>query len=331
VIAVTGPPGCGKSTFLRGVIRAGVASSATVLRVRRHASLHRRPGADWGVTVRDAERHDVALPRWDQREPEADLQARVVAARCRLVADEPAHPAGATRRLVLAVAARASSHPILVVTAFDATPAGSVAATTRDVLCGAARSVSRLDSSDAKAWREFVATRLGTASASDALVDFLRARTSGNPRLAVELLADLRASGALRPADDAWVFRPERASESLPPMSARWLGRALAGLAPARRELLRAAAVGGLRFRADALARVIERPPLEVLQELHTIGTERGVIAREEGLVWSFQPALLSELLCDEIVLEQRRALHVRFAGALSELAPDDATIGSHW
>jgi serine/threonine-protein kinase len=339
---VTGLPGAGKSTLLATGAREARAEAVWVLEVRR-APTARRRFVDWHVAARRALRGHRDLPARALLVPigtggEIAVQDRVVAALAGLAqrqpvlvaCDEPSSCDAATRRLVVRLAHEAAAAGFAVAVAADAVRRRRSAMATWSALADCATDCVELRDPDDEAFRAFVAARLGVVSVSDALVAHVRARTGGNPKLAVALLRGLRHAGALQRVDDAWLFRPERVQPGLPADATAVLERGVVGLPAAPGRLLVTAAVHGSEFDAAIVAAVAGSPAAAVEQSLHEIARERGVV-RGDGAVWRFVPPLLAEALCERLAPATRAEMHRRFAAALQAgTTPDEAAIGTH-
>ena len=337
-IVVQALPGAGASTFLLDVAQTCQRAGSDIVFLRRSATRRRTAWGDFRAAARQARRSGIALPALRPHAAEEAQQDRIAAAlrrrantrRVVLCADDPATCDGPTRRLILRLAADAARSGWTCVVTVPSVSAGRVAAVTRDTLAANAREVVGLESPDPSAWRAFLAQRLATADVSDALATHVRSRTHANPSLAVAVLQELCESGALRPADGGWMFRPERAGDGLPAAALRILGRVLAGLAPERRALLRVAALHGGSFAAPTVAQAAEWPAADVEVALHEIAMERRILASDAHR-WRFVPPLLATLLCAELPAVSRRALHHRCAEILSAAGADDDAVGMHW
>lgn len=332
-VVAGGAPGAGKTTLLAQAAHDARRLGFTPIEIRPQPSRRRTPWSGWRDAVHAAGGPGHWCARTTATAGEARAQEHVLRALGRahvILADDPVTLDGPTRRLVLRLAAEAPRRGDLVVIAVNASGAGQTARAVREALGTLAPGALQLTAPDDAAWRAFLAAGLETAQVSDTLAAFVTTRSQGNPRLALELLAELRAVGALRAGDAGWIFRPDRAPESLPAHTAVWLSGALAGIRTAERALLRAAAVAGPHFDVTVLAAVVQQPVADVEQCLHTLARERGAV-QVEARGWAFQPPPLATLLREEIAAGARAALHRAWAQALEDAGRDDAAIGHHW
>lgn len=150
------------------------------------------------------------------------------------------------------------------------------------------------------------------------LVDWLMARTQGNPRLAVGLLealidsrADLRA-----PALDA-----------VPGRLARWIGAELARLDPPALNLAELLAVAGDLVALGDLAQITGQPIEELAPDLERLVRSGMVIEQQHGTTLSYR---LTHRLTREVVYTgiggaRRRLMHRRWAATLRDYGRNDA------
>ncbi len=152
-------------------------------------------------------------------------------------------------------------------------------------------------------------------------VDRLLSRTDGNPFYVEELLA---AQGI---------------QAAIPPVLRDVLAARVAGLSPAARDVLRAAAAAGRRVDDALLADALDMPVRQLSPALRE-ALESGVLVRRngpDGPSLGFRHALLQEVVDEELLPAERSALHAAFAMALeARLAGGDRTvpaveIAGHW
>lgn len=151
-------------------------------------------------------------------------------------------------------------------------------------------------------------------SVSAAVVDELHARTGGNPFFVEELLAARRAGQA----GDV----PSRVAEAV-------LVR-IEALPRTVRDLLTLVAASGGPIGFDALERLVPAPRLS--ESLHA-AFDAHVLVRDRGdESVRFRHALMGEVVYDQLLPGDRRALHSRIARALAEQpgAPP-AQVAYHW
>jgi tetratricopeptide (TPR) repeat protein len=161
-----------------------------------------------------------------------------------------------------------------------------------------------------------------------ALGRVLYERTDGNPLLLLEMLAHLRAEGALVPAEEGFQLTRPVDKEALPAGARDLLLAALAGLDEAQRELLEAAAVQGAEFEAGLLASVSGQRRIQLLKSLALLERKHRVIASAGRDSFRFSSRGLQHAVYDAIAPARRAELHGKCADALaaeSEGAPGAA------
>ena len=153
-------------------------------------------------------------------------------------------------------------------------------------------------------------------------VDRLLSRSDGNPFYVEELILARGIQGS-----------------TLSPVLRDVLAARVAGLSPAAREVLRAAAAAGRRVDDDLLAAALDVPARQVAPALRE-ALESGILVRREsaeGPVLAFRHALLHEVVDAELMPAERAALHAAFALALeARMQNGDRTVPSvqiagHW
>ncbi|WP_433373868.1 LuxR C-terminal-related transcriptional regulator [Actinoplanes sp. CA-142083] len=166
-----------------------------------------------------------------------------------------------------------------------------------------------LDRLDRAGTGEQIAGLLGRP-ADEGLVDEVFARTAGNPYLTSLLVRDLDPHATALPA-----ARPARLRDAV---IRPWREMS----APAR-ELTRILAVGGHPQHYEGLARItpalgFDEPVLPGLREAVEVGVLR---ADGDERYWFTHP-LLAEILDGDLLPEQRRQMHARYAAALGDGDP---------
>jgi DNA-binding CsgD family transcriptional regulator/tetratricopeptide (TPR) repeat protein len=157
--------------------------------------------------------------------------------------------------------------------------------------------------------------------ADDARVARIHARSDGNPFFVEELVAaDLRGG-----------------TERLPQTLAETLAGQIAALPDAAQRLLGIVAVAGRPIGEDLIAAVAERTEPELREPLRT-AVAAGVLHPDPSTgTLRLRHALLGEVVEAQLLPAERRALHERFAGALSEepgqagSGVGAAEIAHHW
>ncbi len=159
--------------------------------------------------------------------------------------------------------------------------------------------LARLDRADVALQVE----RLLGGQADDAKVARIHARSDGNPFFVEELVAADQRGG----------------SERLPRTLAETLAGQIAALPEAAQRLLGIVAVAGRPIGEELIAAVAERSEPEVREPLRA-AVAAGVLHPDPGEgTLRLRHALLGEVVEAQLLPAERRALHERFAGALSE------------
>jgi predicted ATPase len=169
---------------------------------------------------------------------------------------------------------------------------------------------------------ELVQDATGTAT-GPAVVEALHRRSGGNPLFAAELARLLATQGRLGAGVDG--LAGDLAGAAVPDTIRAVLGRRLARLDPACRDLLRLAAVAGVRFGVELLARAAGRDRAEVLRLLAEAEAGRLVAAVPASVDgWAFTHTLVRDVLYESLGVAERPAAHLRVAEALVALHGDD-------
>jgi adenylate cyclase len=277
--------------------------------------------------------------------------------------------AAGVRALVVALAARSASQcPLLVVADdlhwFDGASAAllvALAATRSNgllILAGA----RPLDDSVAVEVAEFaresrcidldplthaevgalVSNCLHAAEASPSLVDFVAARSAGNPFYAEEVVLALRSSGHIELADGVAGIAPHAGSEALGtlPQGLRGVIVSRVDALGAQEQLaLKIAAVIGPEFSLTMLHDLLPETQIAIdLGEIARVLEREDVITpvRAESGQYRFKHALLQETVYEQLPFALRRHLHGRIAESIESDAPDAlepryAALALHW
>jgi DNA-binding CsgD family transcriptional regulator len=161
---------------------------------------------------------------------------------------------------------------------------------------------------DQPAVAEIVTDVLGARPGPDLLA--LTTEMGDNPFVLVELLTGLRDEGAVEVVDG----RVRLVSRRVPQRVQQITRRALAGLSPETRSLLRVAAVLGRSFPVDDLADMLGEPASRLLPALEE--AEQALILVPEGEMLTFRHDVLWRSVLENISEPARRALH-RQAGQM--------------
>ncbi len=159
-------------------------------------------------------------------------------------------------------------------------------------------------------------------------------RTEGVPYLVLEYVRHLEETGSLRLENGAVQVVSSLAESGLPTRFHDLVASRTSGLSPSEHELLEAAAVGGLVFRGEELAAVVEQSLLSVLRTLQRIGRERQLV-RPDGDAWRFDHALLRDAIYERTASPLRSAYHRQYALHMESRGDLDAydreRLGLHW
>ncbi|MBM4062230.1 MAG: hypothetical protein FJ265_14205 [Planctomycetes bacterium] len=150
---------------------------------------------------------------------------------------------------------------------------------------------------------------------------------SGVPGNLIEALEHLVQEGQLHGrAGDYHELAPDARVRPAPGLLARF-HRRIAGLAPAQRAVLEAAAVLGERCQLDELAALAGTPELAVLE---TLSLFRGRIVRAEAGEVSFRHRDFQMAVLNTIPAHRRRDLHLRAAADLEAGGRSPLEVGMH-
>ena len=184
-------------------------------------------------------------------------------------------------------------------------------------------------------FRQLLETRLGVASAPDALIAQVTERAEGNPLFGEEILSFLIQRGALRVSEGKAEFDPDAGDIGLPASLQSLLAARADRLPREDRALLQAAAAIGRRFDRNLLALVVETGSdvganLEKLQALDIVHRE----GRSSD--YAFKHVLLRDTLYQSLLSERRAQLHLKIAQGLEKrsegrLAEVAETLAHHY
>jgi DNA-binding SARP family transcriptional activator len=182
--------------------------------------------------------------------------------------------------------------------------------------------------------REDIAALLGAAGldpqSADVLIEWLHARSTGNPFLLAEILAQLRAEAILLPAGDGWLLDTIRwlrwrTTFNLPETAHDLVAWRLANLSPQARHLLCVLAVAGQPLAVSVL-RQFPGVPGEILPALVDDLANRGLVVEPPGAALALPHHLLRETLLHHLSDLRRRTLHQQLAQALEDYASSTAS-----
>jgi class 3 adenylate cyclase len=171
-----------------------------------------------------------------------------------------------------------------------------------------------------------------------ALAGEIAAETDGNPFFVVEILRNLTESGMLVFDKTTGRWRIDRASAVALPQSVRdVVGRRVARLGEASRQILTAASVVGRTFDLEVVAQTLDRSEEEVLDAVE-VAIESAVVVELPERVgrFAFTHALISHTLYESVTATRRARMHQRVAESLEDLYGPDCDerlteLALHW
>ncbi|HTV01179.1 MAG TPA: hypothetical protein VMF13_11595, partial [Luteitalea sp.] len=173
--------------------------------------------------------------------------------------------------------------------------------------------------------REDVTCYVARAAApldSNALIDRVYASSEGNPLFMSALVSYLVATGTTGVGD---------AASAMPDTLRALIQTALASLSAAQRDALDAAAILGLEFDADTIARALALSPLAVEDVLTSLADDHGLITRAgpgdangAASLFRFRHALYQAALLDAFTPSRRAGIAGRLAEAQRARHEDD-------
>ncbi|HEY2896888.1 MAG TPA: AAA family ATPase [Gemmatimonadaceae bacterium] len=162
----------------------------------------------------------------------------------------------------------------------------------------------------------------GPASALEpAFVGKLHSLTEGNPFFVEEVLKALIVDGDLVLADGAWRARPLD-HVRVPRTASEAVGRRLAGLSEAAREVLSVAAVAGRRFDFELIRALTSHSEAEFLLLVKELVAAQ-LVTEESADRFAFRHALTREAIRTRLLARERVALHRAIATALEQQSID--------
>lgn len=160
------------------------------------------------------------------------------------------------------------------------------------------------------------------------------ARSEGNPLFTEELLKSLVQSGAIVQASDRGWTRGGEAQLQLPATLRDLVLRRLERLRPSTVGTIAAASVIGARFAYATLRHVRGAEEVDLTNDLREAVDAQLVVEEREGdgAFFAFRHALAREVVYDDLLLPERRRLHLLVAAALvSDEAAPAAIVAEHW
>lgn len=150
-----------------------------------------------------------------------------------------------------------------------------------------------------------------------AFVDGLHGLTEGNPFFIEEMLKALLVAGDLVRTDGVWRARPLE-HVRVPRTATEAVGRRLAGLSEAAREVASVAAVAGRRFDFGLLQALTRHGEIELLSLIKEL-VDAQLVVEESADRFAFRHALTRETMRARLLTRERVALHRAIAAALEE------------
>jgi DNA-binding CsgD family transcriptional regulator/tetratricopeptide (TPR) repeat protein len=150
-----------------------------------------------------------------------------------------------------------------------------------------------------------------------AFVEGLHGLTEGNPFFIEEMLKALLVSGDLVRSDGVWRARPLE-NIRVPRTATEAVGRRLAGLSVAAREVASVAAVAGRRFDFGLLQALTQRDDADLLSLVKEL-VDAQLVVEESADRFAFRHALTREAMRARLLTRERVALHRSIAAALEQ------------
>ncbi len=156
---------------------------------------------------------------------------------------------------------------------------------------------------------------LGGGELADPLRSAMLSRAQGNPYFLAELLHLLVDRGLLLRDGDGWVASGPLPDAALPAAVQSVLAARIDGLDPEAKSVLRAASVLGIRFAAQALPVVDQRPEEEVASALEELTRRQLVKPPKDGeLWWTFTHPMARDVAYGSLPKVDRARRHARAA-----------------
>lgn len=235
-----------------------------------------------------------------------------------LIAIEDVHWSDdATLDLVLHLARAIVSQPIALVLTFRSDEIGTrLARLLADFDRARYASEIALRPLDLPEVAEMLGAIFGAGSAPDSsFVATLHGLTEGNPFFVEEVLKALVVDGDLVRAGGTWRARPLE-HVRVPRTATEAVGRRLAGLSEAAREVASVAAVAGRRFDFELLDALTTHGETELLSLVKELVAAQ-LVVEESADRFAFRHALTREAIRTRLLARERVALHRAIAAAL--------------
>jgi predicted ATPase/class 3 adenylate cyclase len=172
-----------------------------------------------------------------------------------------------------------------------------------------------LDPLDETTAHRLLRAYLGGGELADPLRSAMLGRAQGNPYFLAELLHLLVDRGLLLREGETWVASGPLPADALPAAVQAVLAARIDGLEPAEKSVLRAASVLGLRFAAEALPVVDQRPEGEVQAALEELASRQLLRPANQGETWwSFAHPMARDVAYGSLPKADRARRHARAA-----------------
>ncbi len=152
-----------------------------------------------------------------------------------------------------------------------------------------------------------------------ALGDLLFRRSEGNPLLILEVIAQLKATGALAPDETGFVLTREVGLFEVPSKVAQLIHFKLANLDEDLRETLETAAILGHEFQASIVAKMLEERRIKLLKRLALLERKYRVLRSSGKDSFRFATRQIAEVLYQGISPDLRTEYHSLAADTLLE------------
>jgi len=180
----------------------------------------------------------------------------------------------------------------------------------------------RLDPLGKESAEEMLTALVGDATEVRPLKRLIIERTEGNPFFMEETVLVLLDEGALV-RDGAAVRLTKPLSElKIPPTVQAILAARIDRLPSDEKELLQTLAVTGKEFSLSLVREVIKQPDDEINRMLNDLQLAEFIYEQPTAgdIEYTFKHALTQEVAYNSVLLERRKLLHERIAGAIEEL-----------
>jgi class 3 adenylate cyclase/tetratricopeptide (TPR) repeat protein len=184
---------------------------------------------------------------------------------------------------------------------------------------------------------ELIVSLMEEATPPQGLVEFIQARTDGNPFFVEEIVNSLVETGVLESHNGTWVMNGVPDDVGLPTSIRGVIGARIDRLDDRRRRVLREASVVGRDFLYEIVRRVATddtdlKPSLDVLESADLIRKK----TPDPDLEYLFKHALTQDVAYEGLLKSERQELHTRTAAAIESqfsgrLEEVTETLAFHW